>query len=84
MASTIPLVREYAYALLREKMVIQQYSLSSSVIHCRYGDTKDVIPIGGLVDIGETPITTGSRYCRQLNNFVVKPHDHLCLFRVLK
>ena len=66
------------------KMGIRQNSLTSSTILCRYGDTKDVFPIGGLVAIGGTPIATGSRYYRRLINFVLKLHDHLCLFRVLK
>ncbi len=57
-------------------MDIRQNSLISSTIFCRYGDTKDVAPIGGLVAIGETSIATGSRYYRRLINFV--------LFRVLK
>ena len=39
---------------------------------------------GGLVAIGETPIAAGSRYYRRLILFVLKLHDHLCLFRVLK
>ncbi len=67
-----------------KKMVVQHNSLYFSAMLCRYGDTKDVFPIGGLVDIGETPIAAGSRYYRQLNNFVLKPHDHACLFRDLK
>ena len=66
------------------KMDILQNSLTSSAILCRYEDTNDVCPIGGLVDIGETPIASGSRYYRQLINFVLKLHDRLCLARVLK
>ena len=56
MASTAPLVREYAFVGLRLKMDIQQNSLTSSAMLCRYGDTNDVFPIVGLVDIDETPI----------------------------
>jgi hypothetical protein len=40
--------------------------------------------VGGLVAIGETPIAAGSRYYRQLINIMLKLHDRLCLFRVLK
>ncbi len=65
-------------------MDIRQNSLTSSTIFCRYGDAKVEFPIGGLVAIGETPIAAGSRYYRQLVNFVSKPHDNLCLFRALK
>ena len=43
-----------------------------------------MFPSGGLVAIGETPIAAGSRYYRRLILFVLKLHDHLCLFRVLK
>ena len=84
MASTIPLGLENSYVLLREKMDMQHNSLISSAILCRYGDTNDVFHIGGLADIGETPIPSGSRHYHQLVNFVLKPHDHLCLLRVLK
>ena len=84
MASTYPLVREYAYVVPRLKMGMHQKSLTSSAILWLYGDTNDVFPIGGLVDISETSIAAASRYCRQLIIFVVKPHDHLCLFQVLK
>ena len=81
MALTVSLVREYAYVLLRPKnMSILQNSLASYEILCRYGDTKDVLPIGGLVDIGEKPIAFDSRHYRQLINFVLKLHDRLCLF----
>ena len=38
----------------------------------------------GLVGIGKTPIAVDSRYYHRLINFVWVPHDHLCLFRVLK
>ncbi len=84
MASTVLLVLEYACVLLREKMDMQQNCLTSSTIHCRCGDTKNVCSIGGLVDIGETPIAVGSRYYRHLINFVLKPYDYHCLFRALK
>ena len=77
MSSRVPLFLEYAYVLLWEKMDMQHNSLISSPIFCRYGDLKDVLPIGGLVDIGETPIATDSRYYRQVINFVLEQHDHL-------
>ena len=59
MASTFPLVREYAFVGLRLKMDMQHNSLTSSAILCRYKDTNDVSPIGGLAAIGETPIAAG-------------------------
>jgi hypothetical protein len=39
-------------------------------------------PIGGLADIGEAGIVASSRYCRQVINFLLKPHERLCLFKV--
>ncbi len=65
-------------------MGIRQNSLTSSTILCRYGDTKDGFPIGGFIAIAKTPIAAGSWYYRRLINFVLKLHDHVCLFRVLK
>ena len=59
-SSIFPLVREYAYAVLRKKMNNSEDSLTSSMIRCRYGDTNDVFHVGGLVDIDETPMETGT------------------------
>ena len=84
MSSTVPLVLEYAYILLQLKTDMQHNSFTSSAMLCRYGDTNDVFSIGGLDDIGETPIAADSRRYHQLVNFVLKPHDNLWLFRVLK
>ena len=64
MASTIPLVREYAFVGLRLKIDMQKNSLLSSTILYRYGDTNDVLLIGELVPFGETPIAFGKRYYR--------------------
>ncbi len=82
-ASIVLLVREYAFVVLRLKTGIEHNFLTSSAIFCRYGSTKDVFPIGGLVDIGETAIAAGSRYCRQLFYFVLTSPEQLCLFKVL-
>ena len=83
MASTVPLVREYAFVVLHMKMSNATTALTSSAVYCRYGETNDVFPIGGLVRIGETPIAAGSRYCRQLVNFQLKSPEQLCLFKVI-
>ena len=58
MASTIPLVRDYAFVVLRFRICIKYNSLTSFVILCRYVNTKNMFPIG------RTPIATDSRYCR--------------------
>ena len=60
MASTVPLAWEYAFVMLHLEMDIKHNSLTSSMILCRYGIAKNVCPIDGLVDIGETTITTCS------------------------
>jgi hypothetical protein len=82
MASTVTLVREYAFMVFRLKVGMEQSFVTSSAIFCRYGSTKDVFPIGGLVDIGESAIVAGSRYCRQLISFVLNSPEQLCLFKV--
>jgi uncharacterized membrane protein len=79
MASTVPLVREYTFIVRRFKMGIKQNLVTCYVIICRYGNTNDVFPIGGLVYIGEMPIAAGSHYCCQLINFLLKPRERLCL-----
>jgi hypothetical protein len=48
MASTVPLVREYAFVGLRLKMDIKQNSSTSSAILYLYGDTNDVFLIWGF------------------------------------
>ncbi len=73
MASTVPLVLEYAFVGLRLKNDMQHIFLTSLAILCCYGDMNDVLPINGLVDIGETLIATDSRHYRKLVNFVLKP-----------
>ena len=82
MASTSPLVREYAYVVLRLKMSNSEDSLTSSIILCHYGNANDLFPVGGLVDIDETPIEAGIRYYRELIYFVQRS-DMLNLFKVI-
>ncbi len=68
-ASTIPYVRDYVYNVCRLKFTAGIKSLAPSSLFCHYGDTNDVFPIGGSVDIGETPITALLRYLRELAGF---------------
>jgi hypothetical protein len=82
MASAVPLVREYAYVVLRLKMSNSEDSLTSSIIRCHYGNANDVFPVGGLVDIDETPIEAGILYCGELINFVQRS-DMLNLFKAI-
>ena len=68
-ASTVPSVRDYVYIVCRLKFTADIKSLAPSYMFCHYGDTNDVFPIGGLVDIGETPIAAILRYLRELAGF---------------
>ncbi len=51
MASTILLVREYSYVVLRGKISNSEDSLISVVILCYYGDSNDIFSVGGSVGI---------------------------------
>jgi hypothetical protein len=68
-ASTTPSVRDYVYIVCRLKFTAAIKSLAPSSLFYHYGDTNDVFPIGGLVDIGETPIVANLRYLRELAGF---------------
>ena len=58
-------VRDYAYIICRLKFDKESIFHPSSLF-CHYGVTNDIFPIGGLVDIGETPIAAILRYLREL------------------
>jgi hypothetical protein len=68
-ASTVPSVRDYVYIVCRLKFTADIKSLAPSSMFCHYGHTNDVFPIGGLVDIGETPIVAILRYLHELAGF---------------
>ena len=61
-------VRDYAYIICRLKFD-KESNYHPSSLFCHYGDTNDVFPIGGLVDIDETPIAAILRYLRELTSF---------------
>ena len=82
MASTVPLVREYAYVVLPLKMTNSEESLTSSITLCHNGNSNDIFHVGGLVDIDETPLEASTRYCREFINFV-HGFDRLNLFKVI-
>ncbi len=69
MASKITFVRGYAFIIVRLKFTEDIKSLAPNSLFCHYGDTNDVFPIGGIVDIGETPIAAILRYLRKLAGF---------------
>ena len=64
-SSAVPTVREYAYIVCRLKFD-RESNFHPSSLFCHYGATNDIFPIGGLVDIGETPIAAIVRYLREL------------------
>jgi len=68
-ASIVPSVRDYVYIVCRLKFTANIKSLAPSSMFCHYGDRNDVFPIGGLVNIGETPIAAILRYLRELAGF---------------
>ncbi len=61
-------VRDYAYIICRLKFD-KDSNFQPSSLFCHYGVTNDIFPIGGLVDIGETPIAAILRYLLELAGF---------------
>ena len=66
MASIAPLVPEYVYIAVRVKMHVKYNSLISAMVVCNYGDTNDVLLIGGLVLPNETLVDCALRHCSHL------------------
>ena len=83
MASTVPFVRDYAYIIVRLKFTEDIKSLAPSSLFCHYGDTNDAFPIGGLVDIGETPIAAVLRYLRELAGIRLARHFPMFLCNII-
>jgi hypothetical protein len=54
MTSSIPLVPNYVYVVIRLKMAEIMNSLVGTTLLCHYKETNDVFPIGGLVKPRET------------------------------
>ncbi len=69
MASTTPCVRDYVCIICRLKFTEDIKSLAPSSLFCHHGDTNDVFPIKGLVDIDETPIAAILRRLREMAGF---------------
>ncbi len=83
MASTVPLVPNYVYVVIRLKMAESINSLVGSTVLCHYGETQDVFPIGGLVQPGETLTAEAIRYCRHPVNFRLEQNDRLYIAKEL-
>jgi len=77
MASSVPLVPNYAYVVIRLRMVESVNSLIDTILLCHYGETNDIFPIGALVQPGETLRTATIRHCRHVVNFRIEQNDRL-------
>ena len=83
MASSLLPVPNYVYVVIRLKMAESINSLVGITLHCHYGETDDVFPIGGLVQSGETLTATSIQNCRHLVNFRIEQNDRLYMATVL-
>ena len=77
MASSVPLVPNYLYVVIRLNMAENVNSVVGTTLLCHQGETNDVFPIGGLVHPGETLTTAAIRHCRHLVNFRIEQNDRL-------
>ena len=77
MASSVPLIPNCVYVVIRHKMAESVNSLVGTTLLCHYGETSDILPIGGLVQPGETLTTATIRHCRHLDNFRIEQNDRL-------
>jgi len=83
MASSVLLVPNYVYVVIRIKITDNINSLVGSTSHCHYGETHDVFPIVGLVHSSETLTTATIRYCRHLVNFRIEQNYRLYIAKEL-
>ena len=72
MASSVPLVPNYGYEVIRPKIAESINSLVGSTLLCHYGEMHDIFPISGLVQPGETLTNASIRHCRHLANFRIE------------
>ena len=57
MASSVPLVPNYVYIVIRLKVAEGVNRLVGKTLLCHYGETNDIFPIGGLFQPSETLTT---------------------------
>jgi len=77
MASSVPLVPNYVYVVIRLKMAESVNSLVGTTLLCHYGETNDIVPNGGLVQPSESLTSTAIQHCRHLINFRIEQNDRL-------
>ena len=83
MASSVPLVSDYVYGVIRLKMTKSVNSLVGTILFCHYGETNNLFPICGIVQPSETLTFAVIRHCRHLVNFRIKKNDRLYIAKVL-
>ena len=83
MASSVPLVPNYVYVVIRLKMAENINSIIGSPLLCHYGETHDAFPIGGLTQPGKTLTTASIRHSRHLVNFCIEQNDRLYIAKEL-
>jgi len=77
MASSVPLVPNYVYVVIRLKMAESVNILVGTTSLCQYGETNDIFPIGGLVQLGKSLTPATIRRCRHLVNGRIEQNDRL-------
>ena len=77
MTSSVPLVPNYVYVVIRVKLAESVSSLVGSTLLCHYGETNNIFPIGGLVQPSENLAAAVIRHCRHLDNFRIEQNDRL-------
>ena len=83
MVSSVPPVPTYIYVVIRLKMAESFNIRVGTTLLCHYGETNDIIPIGGLVQPSETFTYTPIRHCRHLTNFRIEQNDRLYIAQEL-
>ncbi len=83
MASSVPLVPNYVYVVLRLKMAEICNSLLGKTLLCHYGETGDIFLIRGLVRPIEAFTSEAIPHCRYLVNFRIEQTDRLYIAKVL-
>jgi len=58
-------------------------SLVGTTLLCHYGETNDIFPIGGIVQLGETVAAQAIRHCRHIVNFRNEQNDRLYIAKEL-
>jgi len=77
MASSVSMVPNYIYVMIRLQMAESVNSLVGMILLCHYGETNNIFPIGGIVQLDETLTTTTISHCRHRVNFHIEQNYRL-------